>query len=65
MHEHKSEWTCPKCQAMNDPDFTHCRLCGAINPDEAPQEVTCASCGAKHPFGTCCPLCGSKEFLQL
>lgn len=65
MSEIEGEWTCPKCQAKNDPDFSFCRLCGEKHPDRPPVDVTCAACGAKHPAGTCCPMCGSKEFLQL
>lgn len=52
-------------QAVNDPDFTHCRPCGEKHPEGEDMEVACASCGTKHPGGTCCPLCGSKECLQL
>ena len=65
MSEPRVPWTCPQCQAVNDPDFTHCRLCGEKHPEGGEVEVACASCGTKHPGGTCCPLCGSKEFLQL
>jgi ribosomal protein L40E len=65
MTEEHGPWICPKCQAKNDPDFSYCRLCGEKNPEGPPAEVACASCGAKHPGNTCCPLCGSKEFLQL
>jgi len=65
MSDAKDPWLCPKCQAKNDPDFTHCRQCGAKNPEAPEVEVACASCGTKHLGGTCCPLCGSMEFLQL
>lgn len=65
MSETHGSWTCPKCQAKNDPDFSHCRLCGAKNPEEPPLKVTCASCGTKYFDAPCCPVCGSKEFLQL
>ncbi|OLN30301.1 hypothetical protein DVDV_0711 [Desulfovibrio sp. DV] len=65
MSQPKTPWICQKCQAENDPDFTHCRMCGEKHPDAPPVEVACASCGTKHPGGSCCPLCGSLEFLQL
>ena len=63
MSEDKKQWTCPKCQALNDPEFTHCRLCGEHNPD-AP-EKKCTSCGYLAKKETCCPVCGSDYFLQL
>ena len=65
MSDARAPWICPKCQAKNDADYTHCRLCGEKNPEAPPVEVTCASCGAKHSGKSCCPLCGSQEFLQL
>lgn len=64
MSEEKKEWTCPKCKASNDADFTRCRLCAEPNPDAPEPELKCAQCGHLHG-GSCCPLCGSKEFLQL
>ncbi|MFH1035877.1 MAG: hypothetical protein V1806_15325 [Pseudomonadota bacterium] len=58
-------WTCPKCQATNDPDFTACRLCGTKNPlTLKPGQGICAGCGQVHDQ-TCCPTCGRDEFLQL
>jgi ribosomal protein L40E len=58
-------WTCSKCQASNDADFTACRLCGAPNPlILKPGQGVCAGCGQVHDQ-TCCPSCGSPEFLQL
>jgi hypothetical protein len=65
MSDVSGPWTCPKCQVKNDPDFTHCHKCGERNPEVSLEEVTCTSCGTKHSRETCCPLCGSKEFLQL
>jgi len=65
MSEQKTPWICPKCQAENDPDFTHCRLCGEKNPETPPIKVVCANCGTKFPGDSCCPMCGSHEFLQL
>jgi len=64
MAEEKKEWLCAKCKASNDPEFTHCRLCGELNPDAPEVQGTCVSCGNIHSE-TCCPLCGSAEFLQL
>lgn len=58
-------WICPKCQAENDSDYTHCRMCGEKNPALPPQEVTCASCGTKHEKGACCPVCGMTDYLKL
>ena len=39
MSDPRVPWTCPKCQAENDPDFTHCRLCGEKHPEGAEVEV--------------------------
>lgn len=65
MSEQRTEWTCPKCNVSNDPDFTRCRICGEPNPHTPPGEKKCASCGTLAGKHTCCPVCGSKDFLQL
>jgi len=65
MNEDRSEWTCEKCNASNDPDFTHCRVCGAHNPAAPKPTKKCASCGFLAGKETCCPVCGSDYFLQL
>lgn len=59
------EWTCPNCNASNDPDFTHCRMCGTPKPDLPAPEKKCTSCGYLAGKETCCPVCGSTYFLQL
>jgi RNA polymerase subunit RPABC4/transcription elongation factor Spt4 len=64
MADQKAAWKCPKCNAENDPDFTHCRLCGAHNP-AGTAEKKCASCGFLASKESCCPVCGSEQFLQL
>lgn len=61
-----SLWTCPKCQASNDPEFVRCRLCGEPKPGHEPAAMTCKLCGhSVFAKDSCCPACGSKEFLQL
>jgi len=64
MADEKKEWFCPKCKTINDSDFTHCRICGAANP-EAPVTKKCGKCGFGAHEETCCPVCGSDYFLQL
>lgn len=65
MSQTDTPWTCPKCNAENDPDFTHCRICGERNPALEGQEKTCPKCGLlagkQH---NCCPVCGSPYFAQ-
>lgn len=59
------DWTCQKCQAVNEPAFTHCRVCGEKNP-QAPECKKCAKCGAVTDFfAKECHTCHSPEFLQL
>jgi len=66
MTEKKEQWTCLKCQARNDPDFTHCRLCGQEKETaDAHGEKKCAHCGNVCTDYFTCPKCGGKEFLQL
>jgi hypothetical protein len=65
MDKDKKEWTCPKCQIANDPEFTRCRKCGDWKPGTPEADkFACKACGTHHS-GACCPTCGSKEFLQL
>jgi len=65
MTNQRTEWTCPKCKATNDPDFTHCRMCGTHNPDAPEPKKKCSSCGFLANEEKCCPVCGSDYFLQL
>jgi ribosomal protein L40E len=66
MTENKDHWTCRKCQADNDPDFSHCRLCGqAREAFDEKSEKTCSHCGHVCSGYFSCPKCGSEEFLQL
>ena len=65
MSDSGKEWLCPKCNASNDPEFTHCRMCGEHNPALPKAEKKCASCGFLASKETCCPVCGSDYFLQL
>ena len=64
MADKKNEWFCPTCKVTNDPDFTHCRICGKPNPD-APVTKKCSKCGFGANEESCCPVCGSDMFLQL
>ena len=64
MAETKVQWTCPKCTATNEPNYSHCRVCAERNPALPEAGKSCAKCG----FFTakdCCPACNSEEFLQL
>lgn len=65
MTDERKEWTCPKCNASNDPAFTHCRICGEANPNLPPPGKKCASCGFLAREESCCPVCGSDYFLNL
>ena len=64
MSEAKPSWTCPKCNTINDNEFTHCRMCAERNPALGEIEKTCAKCGF-HTAEECCPVCNSSSFLQL
>ncbi len=64
MAETVGKWTCPKCNAENEPDFTHCRVCAQKNPALPETEVICPKCGYS-TSKTCCPICNSELFLQL
>ena len=65
MSQTESPWTCPKCKAENDPDFTHCRMCGEQSPTLEGRQRVCPKCGIlagrQHD---CCPVCGSPYFAQ-
>ena len=61
----EGKWKCPVCDAENDKDFTHCRLCGVRNPALPAEARKCKSCGSIFSHETCCPSCSSPEFLQL
>ncbi len=66
MTNERAEWHCPTCNASNDPDFTHCRICGVVNPNLKDQPTKkCTSCGHLAGKETCCPVCGSDYFLNL
>jgi hypothetical protein len=64
MDMNLTEWTCPKCAAENEADFTHCRLCGLKNPAIPEDCKKCAKCGSLTTYFEC-HTCGSKEFLSL
>ena len=59
-------WKCERCKAMNDPEFVRCKVCGDPRPGVTPPAASCKACGHSiFAKDTCCPACGSKEFLQL
>lgn len=64
MAEETKGWTCAKCKAVNDQDFTRCKICGEPRPGGT-EPKKCAHCGQECTGYFDCPRCGSRDFLNL